>query len=173
MTRVVGSHILSPSKPYQGLTYGRSHSVMRFSVTSKNGGAPSLLCILDLAGSERAATASGNADPARRREAISINTSLAALKDCIRARLAGDARVPWRGSTLTMVLRRAFAAPPLEEVEDAAPRPEPQLVVLACASPSIFDVEDTLGTLNYVTPFRVHGVLFNFAVLLTSSTAGR
>jgi kinesin family member 2/24 len=127
---------------------------MRYILTPKNGGKPSMLCILDLAGSERGASSSSNSDPQRLREAIETNKSLAALKDCIRARLSGETRVPWRGNKLTMVLRRAFDGTSINS-EELSTGAEPQLVVLACASPSIFDVEDTLGTLNYVTPFRV------------------
>jgi kinesin family member 2/24 len=125
---------------------------MRFHI--RNGGAPSVLCILDLAGSERGTTSSSNPDPQRLQEAIEINKSLAALKDCIRARLLNSARVSWRSSKLTMVLRQAFETSKAnpEETQTAL---EPQLTVLACVSPSIVDVEDTLGTLNYVTPFRV------------------
>lgn len=105
-------------------------------------GHTSSITIVDLAGSERAATATANVDPARQREAIETNKSLAALKDCIRARLLEADHVPWRANKLTMVLQRAFAG-------------EAELVVLACVSPSVVDAEDTLGTLNYVTPFRV------------------
>jgi kinesin family protein 2/24 len=127
---------------------------MRFHVRGSDGGVPSMLYVIDLAGSERGATSSSNSDPQRLQEAIEINKSLAALKECIRARLQGSAHASWRSSKLTMVLRRAFDTSQALH-EGAQSGPEPQLTVLACVSPNVIDVEDTLGTLNYVTPFRV------------------
>jgi kinesin family protein 2/24 len=139
---------------------------MQYIVHMKDGGKPATICIIDLAGSERAATSSANADPSRLREAIEVNKSLSSLKECIRARLSGDSRVPWRGSKLTMVLRRAFGSdtasvekPVDSEDSEAAAgndlHTDTQLVVLACVSPSVFDVDDTIGTLNYISPFQV------------------
>jgi hypothetical protein len=47
-----------------------------------------------------------------------------------------------------MILQRAF-----ENGQDMTL--PAQLYVLACVSPSAYDCEDTVNTLNYITPFRV------------------
>jgi kinesin family protein 2/24 len=119
---------------------------------------PMTICILDLAGSERASTATANSDRERQREAIQINAALAALKECIRARLVGQQHVPWRQSKLTMVLRHAFGdvqALQDNDIPEETTSGTSQLVVLACVSPSIADVDDTIGTMNYISPFQV------------------
>ncbi len=146
------------------LTFLRSHSIVRFRLVfgrtaeSNEGNVKSSsIFIVDLAGSERAVHSTQNEDPERRKEAIETNKSLAVLKDCIRSRLSADAAVgvgggtvaSWRGSKLTTVLRRAF------EGETRSGAGETRLVVIACVSPSAVDSEDSLNTLNYVTPFRV------------------
>lgn len=99
-----------------------------------------------LLGSERSSYATKN-DPERVKESIETNKGLAALKDCIRARLStSNQHIPWRSSKLTMVLRGAF---------EQSPARSSKLIVLACISPSVIDSEDTMGTLKYITPFQV------------------
>jgi kinesin family member 2/24 len=71
------------------------------------------LSLVDLAGSERGAdTKSHNAQ--RRGESAEINTSLLALKECIRAlddsMKKGDKHVPYRSSKLTLILKDCFTS---------------------------------------------------------------
>ncbi|KAL4820384.1 P-loop containing nucleoside triphosphate hydrolase protein [Aspergillus spinulosporus] len=76
------------------------------------------LVFVDLAGSEyyhdRSMSTPGNPTagakqtPQEQREGRQINTDLLALKEVIRARALGQARIPYRSSPLTMVLRGHF-----------------------------------------------------------------
>lgn len=149
------------------LTLCRSHSVVRFRLafngantnTPADADSPlsSNIFIVDLAGSERAAHSATNDDPERRKEAIETNKSLAVLKDCIRGRLSDNPNSTatvalWRGSKITTVLRRAFERSTRAYGSSGE---EARVVVIACVSPSVLDCEDSLNTLNYVTPFRV------------------
>lgn len=71
------------------------------------------LVFVDLAGSEYYDAKNGvrpNQTPQERQEGRQINTDLLALKEVIRARAQNLARVPFRSSPLTMVLRQHFQA---------------------------------------------------------------
>ena len=81
----------------------RSHAVVR---VERDGGAA--LTLVDLAGSERKWETMGMRSRAQNRESADINLSLMALKDCFRAAHAKSKRVPYRGSSLTRVLRNCF-----------------------------------------------------------------
>jgi kinesin family member 2/24 len=117
-------------------------------------------------GSERFADLTQN-DAERVKEAVEINKSLAALKECIVARLIaseeaqdGNSKkqphVPWRSSQLTTVLQQALVS---EEVKEGEERKRTVLVV-ACVSPSPANLESTFNTLKWVMPFQV-GVKHN------------
>jgi kinesin family protein 2/24 len=95
------------------------------------------MSLIDLAGSERGKdTASG--DRLQRMEGSEINKSLLALKECIRALDRGDgSHVPFRGSTLTKVLRDSFIAD------------KSKVCMMAMVSPTHSDVENTMNTLRY------------------------
>jgi hypothetical protein len=95
------------------------------------------MSLIDLAGSERGKdTASG--DRLQRMEGSEINKSLLALKECIRALGRGDgSHVPFRGSTLTKVLRDSF-------IGDKS-----KVYMIAMVSPTHSDVENTMNTLRY------------------------
>jgi kinesin family member 2/24 len=95
------------------------------------------MSLIDLAGSERGKdTASG--DRVQRMEGSEINKSLLALKECIRALGRGDgSHVPFRGSTLTKVLRDSF-------IGDKS-----KVCMIAMVSPTHSDVENTMNTLRY------------------------
>ncbi|CAF0727101.1 unnamed protein product [Didymodactylos carnosus] len=97
------------------------------------------MSLIDLAGSERGKdTASG--DRLQRMEGSEINKSLLALKECIRALGRGDEKshhVPFRGSTLTKVLRDSFIGE------------KSKVCMIAMISPSNMDVENTMNTLRY------------------------
>jgi len=115
----------------------RSHAVfqiiIRNSKTRKEHGKISLI---DLAGSERGKDTSSS-DRITRMEGAEINKSLLALKECIRALGRRDAHVPFRGSTLTKVLRDSF-------IGDNS-----KVCMIAMISPGNSDVEHTLNTLRY------------------------
>lgn len=75
-----------------------------------------MFVFVDLAGSEYLDQASGKCaeklrqTPQEQRQGRQINTDLFALKEVIRARNSGRARIPFRSSPLTMVLRSHFEA---------------------------------------------------------------
>ena len=112
------------------------------------------LSLVDLAGSERGADRGKAVSESVRREGAEINTSLLALKECIRALSAeksvvaepppGDAsaRVPFRGSKLTTVLRDAFVGK------------RSRTVLLAHISPGHDSAEHTVNTLRYATRLK-------------------
>lgn len=95
-------------------TSSRSHAicqiVLRDRTTDRLRGK---LSLVDLAGSERCSdTKSHNAQ--RRGESAEINTSLLALKECIRALddsiKKGEKHVPYRSSKLTLILKDCFTS---------------------------------------------------------------
>ena len=87
----------------------RSHCLVTLHVAQRDG--PTLttkkLLIVDLAGSERI-TKSG-VEGVARWQAVAINTSLTALARVIEALHAAGRHVPYRDSTLTMLLRASLA----------------------------------------------------------------
>ncbi|KAF8603649.1 P-loop containing nucleoside triphosphate hydrolase protein [Ceratobasidium sp. AG-I] len=133
-------------------TSSRSHAIFRITITYQDPQTPSSnIYIVDLAGSERSNISQKN-NSERFKESVETNKSLSVLKDCIRAKLSPSISVqhiPWRGSKLTMALKRAF------DVGGSGDGARSKLVVLACVSPSVVDAEDTHGTLKYVTPFQM------------------
>ena len=113
------------------------------------------LSLVDLAGSERGTdTKSHNAQ--RRAESSDINTSLLALKECIRAldRNSKDGNsnntttshkqenkqekhVPYRGSKLTLILKDCFTST------------NAMTTMIAAVSPGVSSVDHSLNTLRY------------------------
>lgn len=71
-------------------------------------------------------------------EGASINTSLLALKECIRALDNKSSHVPFRASKLTMVLRDSFLDPNNSKI-----------VMIACINPGSSSADHTLNTLRY------------------------
>ena len=95
------------------------------------------MSLIDLAGSERGKD-TANGDRLQRMEGSEINKSLLALKECIRALGRGDGtHVPFRGSTLTKVLRDSFIGE------------KSKVCMIAMVSPAHADVENTMNTLRY------------------------
>jgi hypothetical protein len=116
----------------------RSHAVCRIFID--RGGQEGILQLIDLAGSEHRID-SAEHDAARRKEGAQINSSLSALKECVRCKAApkigGNALfLPYRKSKLTHLLRACF--------EDGNPT-----VVIATVSPSSKDTEHSLNTIRH------------------------
>ncbi|KAK4663948.1 uncharacterized protein QC763_0080800 [Podospora pseudopauciseta] len=126
----------------------RSHAICRIRIGNRSipAAEDGLLYLIDLAGSEAARDKSTH-DAARMREAREINTSLSALKDCIRGRAMVDldqrsgkkAHVPFRQSTLTKTLKH-----PGGGFEEGGKR-----VVVACVNPCLADTQASRNTLRY------------------------
>ncbi|KAJ1568092.1 Kinesin-like protein kif2a, partial [Cladochytrium tenue] len=139
----------------------RSHAVFQLKLVAdaERGGSPrgagdgggghGVLSLVDLAGSERAADAA-DAGKKTRTEGASINRSLLALKECIRALHRLDAQgsgvrgtaadhVPFRGSKLTQLLRDSFVGQ------------GSQTVMISTINPGCRAVENTLNTLRYAS----------------------
>lgn len=94
------------------------------------------LSLVDLAGSERGSdTKSHNRQ--RRTESSEINTSLLALKECIRAIDGGSGHVPYRQSKLTLILKDCF-------VSKSA-----RTAMIATLSPGSNSTDHTVNTLRY------------------------
>jgi len=85
----------------------RSHAVFQIVLRTESGELSGKLSLVDLAGNERGADTLA-ADLVTRKEGAEINTSLLALKECIRALGRKGSHLPFRGSTLTQVLRDSF-----------------------------------------------------------------
>ena len=95
------------------------------------------LTLVDLAGSEQSIDSMYHTAD-RRKEGAMINSSLLALKECIRARAEGrNAGFHYRKSKLTMALKQAF-------MSNTA-----KTVILATVSPASKDTEHSLNTLRH------------------------
>ncbi|CUA67054.1 Kinesin-4 [Rhizoctonia solani] len=141
-------------------TSSRSHCILNVIVSNTlvPSAEPGRLVMVDLAGSERAADRSAHTKD-RMEEARLINTSLMALKDCVRGRALveaerskkGDGKVgfqhiPYRSSKLTLALKPVF---------DVEATRHCKTVVIAHVSPHLSDTSHSSNTLTYVSPFRV------------------
>ena len=127
----------------------RSHAVLQFSLEvrteSKETGRQvcfSKLCLIDLAGCERAAATANRG--VRLFEGANINRSLLALGNCIN--ILSDPEkagrfVPYRDSKLTRLLKDALGG-------------RTRTVMLACVSPTDSAFEETLHTLKYAERAR-------------------
>ncbi|CAN6985054.1 unnamed protein product [Brassica rapa subsp. trilocularis] len=124
----------------------RSHAV--FTISLQITRAEEILCaklrLVDLAGSERANRT--GADGMRLKEGRHINSSLLALGNVIS--ILGDERkrkkgvhIPYRVSKLTRLLQDSLGG-------------NSKTVIIACVSPAISDVEETLNTLRYANCAR-------------------
>ncbi|XP_065332653.1 kinesin-like protein KIF18B [Cloeon dipterum] len=93
----------------------------------------SKLCLVDLAGSDRA---SSHTDMRRRVEGANINKSLLALGSCIDALADGLQHVPFRNSKLTRLLKNSLDG-------------NCRTIMIANVSPSSLAYDDTFSTLKY------------------------
>lgn len=120
----------------------RSHAVLQVSVERNDSEVDgqvtsSKLCLIDLAGSERAAATENRG--VRMFEGANINRSLLALGNCINILSDPDKTgkfVPYRDSKLTRLLKDALGG-------------NTKTVMLACVSPAFSAYEETLHTLKY------------------------
>jgi len=93
---------------------------------------------VDLAGAEF--TGEGNfRTPTERKEAREINSSLLALKECIRAQHSQRTHIPYRNSKLTMILKAYL------ESQGAS------TVMIANVSSSVAHISKTINTLQYAS----------------------
>lgn len=118
----------------------RSHAICQIILRDKaSGKLCGKLSLVDLAGSERGNdTKSHNSQ--RRTESAEINTSLLALKECIRAledNKMGNKHVPYRASKLTLILKDCFTSALAKTT------------MIATVSPGASSADHTLNTLRY------------------------
>eukprot|EP00804_Cyclotella_cryptica_P009693 CCRYP_011250-RB/>CCRYP_011250-RB protein AED:0.03 eAED:0.03 QI:182/1/1/1/1/1/2/276/576 len=115
----------------------RSHAICQILFRDKNNGKlKGKLSLVDLAGSERGNdTKSHNRQ--RRTESAEINTSLLALKECIRAIDGKSQHVPYRQSKLTLILKDCFVSR------------NAKTAMIATLSPGSSSSDHTLNTLRY------------------------
>jgi len=131
----------------------RSHSIcqvlFRDSETKK---LKAKLSLVDLAGSERGSdTKSHNRQ--RRTESSDINTSLLALKECIRAIDGDDSRhVPYRQSKLTLILKDSFTSN------------YARTAMIATLAPGSLSTDHTVNTLRYADRIKEKKIGDSFTV---------
>ncbi|KAF8097045.1 hypothetical protein N665_0296s0028 [Sinapis alba] len=142
-----GSFTRATGSTNMNIQSSRSHAIFTISlqITTE---AEEILCaklrLVDLAGSERANRT--GADGMRLKEGRHINSSLLALGNVIN--ILGDERkrkkgghIPYRVSKLPRLLQDSLGG-------------NSKTVMIACVSPSITDVEETLNTLRYANCAR-------------------
>jgi len=116
------------------------------------------LSLVDLAGSERGSdTKSHNRQ--RRTESSEINTSLLALKECIRALDSGRGsakHVPYRASKLTLILKDCFTSSLA------------RTTMIATVSPGAASADHTINTLRYadrIKEKKVSTIIYEISVI--------
>ncbi|XP_052872490.1 kinesin-like protein KIF18A [Anopheles cruzii] len=118
----------------------RSHAIFQVHirmVDKKTGQKRSVkLSMIDLAGSERAASTKGLG--LRFKEGANINKSLLALGNCINKLADGLKHIPYRDSNLTRILKDSLGG-------------NCQTVMIANISPSNLTYDDTYNTLKYAS----------------------
>ncbi|KAG9121106.1 hypothetical protein FRC07_003066 [Ceratobasidium sp. 392] len=133
-------------------TSSRSHCVLTITISNTlvPSAEPGRLVLVDLAGSERAADRSAHTKD-RMDEARLINTSLMALKDCVRGRALVEAERSKKGEGKTGFQHIPYRLP----VFDVEATRNCKTVVIAHVSPHLADAPHSNNTLTYVSPFRV------------------
>uniref|UniRef100_A0A8C4ZLI5 Kinesin-like protein n=1 Tax=Gadus morhua TaxID=8049 RepID=A0A8C4ZLI5_GADMO len=119
----------------------RSHAVLQIALrrNDRAGTLYSKFSLVDLAGNERGQDVNSN-DRNTLNETAEINTSLLALKECIRSLGQNKDHIPFRMSTLTRVLRDSFIGE------------KSKTCMIAMVSPSMASCDYTLNTLRYLLP---------------------
>jgi kinesin family protein 2/24 len=100
----------------------RSHAVCRVHIRRADG-RTGIFTMVDLAGTERGKDSQWH-DKELQKETAEINSSLAALKDCVRERSQNAKHISFRKSKLTQILKSCFT------------RKDAYTVVIATVSPS-------------------------------------
>ena len=81
-----------------------------------------------------------------------INTSLMALKECIRNRAIATqdptkkTHIPYRNSKLTLLLKEAF---------ELASNKKCKTTIVACVAPSVADLTMSKNTLRFIVPIKI------------------
>mmetsp|Transcript_14987 Transcript_14987/g.33839 ORF Transcript_14987/g.33839 Transcript_14987/m.33839 type:complete len:537 (-) Transcript_14987:185-1795(-) len=113
----------------------RSHAICQIFFRDKSTGkVRGKLTLVDLAGSERG-TDTKQHNRQRRTESSEINTSLLALKECIRS--IESVHVPYRQSKLTLILKDCFLSN------------QSRTCMIATLSPGSSSTDHTINTLRY------------------------
>ncbi|KAL1527163.1 hypothetical protein AB1Y20_015843 [Prymnesium parvum] len=120
-------------------TSSRSHAIIHLAIGGARGGE---LTLVDCAGSEWSADSDKHCAK-RRKEGAEINSSLHALKQCVRMfaerqRSGGKGHIPFRDSLLTRLLSRSF------EGKNCA------LSMVGCVSPGANDCEHSTSTMRTI-----------------------
>ena len=113
----------------------RSHAIFCIELINPIKKQTGYLYMIDLAGSERGQDTKLH-NKERRTESAAINTSLLALKECIRALEMGCKHIPFRGSKLTHILKDSFSA-------------NSRTIMINCVSPMASSSDHTVNTLRY------------------------
>jgi hypothetical protein len=115
----------------------RSHALLKIYILNNESQAEGVLTLVDLAGSEHKIDSMYHSAE-RRKEGAAINSSLMALKECVRAKAAGkDLSHFYRKSKLTMALKASFADP------------SARTTVIVTVSPASKDTEHSLNSLRH------------------------
>ena len=124
-------------QPLKELTEGEEMMRRDMGMSGKPGPLEGVLTLVDLAGSEQSIDSMYHTAELRK-EGAAINSSLMALKDCIRAKASGNTATHiYRKSKLTMALKDSFVLPTA------------RTVIVATVSPSSKDTEHSLNTLRH------------------------
>ncbi|KAF2278688.1 kinesin motor domain-containing protein [Westerdykella ornata] len=129
---------------YQGRLEAAENAVRDYSQAYPHPSLGGKFVFVDLAGSEyldrgTAALPTGpKQTPQERQQGRQINTDLFTLKEVIRARASNQARTPFRGSPLTLILRHHFLA-----------EGKGQSAMILTASPSQTQFAASMNTLKY------------------------
>eukprot|EP00521_Asterionellopsis_glacialis_P009471 CAMPEP_0195287496 /NCGR_PEP_ID=MMETSP0707-20130614/4530_1 /TAXON_ID=33640 /ORGANISM="Asterionellopsis glacialis, Strain CCMP134" /LENGTH=694 /DNA_ID=CAMNT_0040347251 /DNA_START=117 /DNA_END=2201 /DNA_ORIENTATION=- len=143
-------------------TSSRSHAIcqihLRDKKTSRLRGK---LSLVDLAGSERGSDTKSH-NSTRRTESAEINTSLLALKECVRAldtnKNGGGNHVPYRASNLTKILKDCFTSRLAKTT------------MIATLSPGASSADHTINTLRYADRIKEKKVTGTTKSLKSSDT---
>jgi kinesin family protein 2/24 len=118
-------------------TSSRSHAICQIVLRDKDSQKlKGKLSLVDLAGSERGSDTKSH-NKQRRCESSDINTSLLALKECIRALGGTSKHVPYRASKLTLILKDCFTSSLA------------RTTMIATVSPGASSADHTINTLRY------------------------
>ncbi|XP_070541797.1 kinesin-like protein KIF24 [Ptychodera flava] len=130
-----GNQVRSTGSSGVNADSSRSHAILQVQLKENSKRKVGRFSFIDLAGSERAAD-TNDPDRITRIEGAEINTSLLALKECIRAIDQEQRHTPFRQSKLTHILKESFLG-------------NSRTCMIANISPNSNASEHTLNTLRY------------------------